>query len=60
MIKTSRLVLRQWTEDDFLPFANMCCNKAVMEFFPKLLMRQESNAVGKKVRSLISERGWGF
>ena len=60
MLKTPRLVLRQWTEDDFLPFSIMCRDKAVMEFFPKLLTRQESDAMGEKIRSLISERGWGF
>ncbi|MGX5172509.1 GNAT family N-acetyltransferase [Aliikangiella sp. IMCC44653] len=60
MLKTDRLLLRQWTEDDFLPFAEMCSDKDVMEHFPKLLSTQESNEMGRKILSLISERGWGF
>lgn len=60
MLKTDRLQLRQWTEDDFLPFSKMCGDSAVMAFFPKLLTPNESKEVGKKIQSLIHERGWGF
>ncbi len=60
MLKTDRLLLRQWTEDDFLPFAEMCCDKEVMAHFPKLQTRDESYEMGKKILSLINERGWGF
>jgi len=60
MFKTDRLLLRQWTEDDFLPFAQMCSDKDVMEYFPKLQTQEESYKMGKKIVSLINERGWGF
>ena len=60
MLTTKRLLLRQWTEDDFVPFANMCADKDVMEFFPSLLTPHESNAMATRIQSLIAERGWGF
>ena len=60
MLKTDRLLLRQWTEDDFLPFSEMCSDKEVMEYFPKLQTKDESYKIGEKILALINERGWGF
>lgn len=60
MLNTERLILRQWTEEDFGPFATMCADPDVMEYFPSLLTREESYAMGRRVRSLIEQRGWGF
>ena len=60
MLKTNRLLLRKWTEDDFLPFAEMCSDKDVMECFPKPQTKEESYGMGKKILSLIKKRGWGF
>jgi ribosomal-protein-alanine N-acetyltransferase len=60
MLKTERLLLRQWLEDDFLPFAEMCNDEEVMEYFPKLQTQEESFEMGRKILSLINERGWGF
>lgn len=60
MLKTERLLLRQWTENDFLPFAEMCSDEDVMEYFPKPQTKEESYEMGRRILSLISERGWGF
>ena len=60
MLKTERLLLRQWTEDDLEPFARMCADADVMEYFPSPLTEQESLAMGRRVTSLIEQRGWGF
>ena len=60
MVETDSLLLRQWTEEDFFPFAEMCSNENVMEFFPKTQTREESYEMAKKIQSLIKERGWGF
>ena len=60
MLKTNRLLLRQWIENDFLPFAEMCSDKDVMEFFPKVQTQEESYKMGLKIQSLINERGWGM
>jgi ribosomal-protein-alanine N-acetyltransferase len=60
MLQTERLLLRQWTEDDFLPFSEMCSDKDVMEFFPNPQTQEESYKMGKRIQSLINDRGWGF
>lgn len=60
MLKTDRLLLRQWVENDFFSFAEMCSDKHVMKFFPKLQTQKESFEMGKKIQSLIHERGWGL
>jgi len=60
MLKTERLLLRQWTEKDFDPFYDMCSDNEVMEFFPKALSKHEGFELGRKIQSLIAERGWGF
>lgn len=60
MISTERLILRQWDDEDLYPFSRLCRDKNVMEFFPKLLTEDESFGMGKKIKSLIAERGWGF
>ncbi|SEO65665.1 GNAT family N-acetyltransferase [Aquisalimonas asiatica] len=60
MITTERLILRQWGDEDLQPFAQMCGDKDVMEFFPKLLTEEESYSMGRHIKSLIAERGWGF
>lgn len=58
-LETERLLLRQWKDSDFFPFAQMNADERVMEFFPALLSRQESNEVALRCQSLINERGWG-
>lgn len=60
MLKTNRLLLRQWTDDDFFVFSEMCSDKDVMEFFPKLQTQKESLEMAKRIQSLIHERGWGL
>ncbi|MDR1180456.1 MAG: GNAT family N-acetyltransferase [Bacteroidales bacterium] len=41
-IETPRLVLRDWKEDDILPFAAMNSNPTVMKYFLKSLNEKES------------------
>jgi RimJ/RimL family protein N-acetyltransferase len=38
----------------------MSSDPKVMEHFPSLFSRPESDAVADKIRGLIDERGWGF
>lgn len=60
MLETKRLILRQWTEDDFLPFSRISGDKEVMELSPGPLTEEESNGMAHRIQSLIHERGWGF
>ena len=58
--ETERLRLRQWLPADREPFAALNSDSKVMEFFPTLLTRAESDAIADRCQSLIEERGWGF
>ena len=49
MIETPRLVLRRWREEDRAPFADMNADPAVMEHLPKLLTREESDALFERI-----------
>lgn len=58
--QTPRLLLRQWKDSDREPFSEMSSDPRVMEHFPSLLSRSESDAVADKIAGLIDEWGWGF
>lgn len=59
MIRTERLLLRQWQESDREPWAAMNADPRVREFFPSVLTREESDAAFDRISSGIDERGWG-
>lgn len=59
-IKTKRLILRQWREEDFEPFAQLNADPRVMEYFPTTLSREESDKMAKRMLMKIEERGWGW
>lgn len=59
-LETSRLRLRRWADADKEPFARMGADPRVMEFFPTLLSRAESDATADKCAALILRRGWGL
>ena len=60
MLHTKRLLLRQWGEEDLPSFSQMSRDKDVMEFYPKLLTKEESDNMARTIQSLITERGWGL
>ena len=60
VIQTKRLLLRQWREEDFEPFARMNSDPRVMEYFPKVLSREESDALARAASSHIEKMGWGL
>ena len=41
-IEIPRLLLRDWKEEDLVPFAKMNCDPHVMKYFPKPLTKSES------------------
>jgi RimJ/RimL family protein N-acetyltransferase len=59
-LETDRTILRQWCDEDYRPFAQINADTRVMEFFPQILSRVESDDMAKRCRDLIAERGWGF
>jgi 3-dehydroquinate dehydratase/shikimate dehydrogenase len=60
MIKTARLTLRPWLKEDLEPFAKLNADPRVMEYFPKLKSRQESDQTALKMQAHIDKDGWGF
>ncbi len=59
-IQTSRLVLRRWRAADREPFAALNADPAVMEHFPALLLRAESDALAGRIEAHFAERGFGL
>jgi ribosomal-protein-alanine N-acetyltransferase len=59
-IRTARLTLREWRDEDRAPFAALNADPAVMEFFPAPLDRAASDAMLDRAAALLAERGWGL
>ncbi len=59
-IETARLKLRPWSEADLEPFAALNADPRVMEFFPKRLSREESDAVATRIRNNFERHGYGL
>jgi RimJ/RimL family protein N-acetyltransferase len=60
ILKTKRLILRNWTEEDLHSFAKMNADKRAMEFFPSVLSEQESNTLAEKIQQELTEKDYGF
>ena len=59
-LKTNRLRLRQWQDDDYEWFATMNADSSVMKYFPATLSKSESNALADNQRLHIAKQGWGL
>jgi RimJ/RimL family protein N-acetyltransferase len=60
MLTSARLRLRPWREEDFPAFAALNADREVMEYFPKCLTREESDASAGRIREGIERNGFGF
>jgi len=60
VLRTERLILRAWREEDLAPLAALNADPVVMEFFPGTLSRAESDAAAAHVRAELEERGFGL
>lgn len=60
IIKTERLVLRQWERGDLKPFALLNGDPKVREYFPRLLSKEESDHSVSLMSAHIEKLGWGF
>ena len=58
-LTTDRLILRMWRNGDREPFARMNADPAVMEFFPSLLTREESDATVDRIEVHFAAHGFG-
>jgi 3-dehydroquinate dehydratase/shikimate dehydrogenase len=59
-IITKRLILRPWQEEDFEVFAQMNSDPRVMEYFPSVLSRQESDDLANRLSAKLQAQGWGL
>jgi RimJ/RimL family protein N-acetyltransferase len=57
---TPRLLLRHWRESDREPWALMGTDPEVMQHFPALLTRAESDTFVDRVGADLERRGWGL
>ena len=60
VLRTERLSVRRWREEDRGPFAELNADPEVMEHFPATLTREESDAIADRIESRMAEDGFGF
>ena len=58
-LTTERLILRRWRDSDREPFARMNADPIVMEFFPAVLSREESDALVDRAIAHFAGHGFG-
>jgi RimJ/RimL family protein N-acetyltransferase len=59
-IETERLTLREWRDEDRLPFHAMCCDPRVMATLGPLMSRAESDAMIDRVQMRQESHGHSF
>jgi RimJ/RimL family protein N-acetyltransferase len=57
---TERLLMRRWRESDLEPFAELNADPAVMELFPAVLTRAESDAFVERITTMFAEHDYGL
>jgi RimJ/RimL family protein N-acetyltransferase len=60
ILRTERLLLRDWREADLEPFAAINADPDVMEFFPRPLDREASDQMVQRMQRGIEDRGFGL
>jgi RimJ/RimL family protein N-acetyltransferase len=60
IIRTERLILRPWRKNDLDSFAKINADPKVMEFYPSVMTREESDDLAMKFQKEFKERGYGF
>jgi RimJ/RimL family protein N-acetyltransferase len=60
VLETERLRLRGWQPSDREPFAKLNADPRVMEFFPRTLDREESDAMVVRIGNHLRAKGFGL
>jgi len=58
LIETPRLILRQWCESDFAPFAELNADPVAMRFLRGVLTRDQSDAYVQRARQHLADHGF--
>lgn len=59
-LRTERLLLRCWRDEDLEPFAELNADPETMRYFPTPIARAESDAIADRIRRHIEAEGWGL
>ena len=59
-VRTDRLLLRRWRDDDLEPFAQLTADAEVMRFFPAPLDREQSDRLAVRADALFDVHGHGL
>jgi RimJ/RimL family protein N-acetyltransferase len=59
-LRTERLLLRQWRDEDLEPFAELNADPETMRYFPAPPSREESDALAERAGRQIEAEGWGL
>ena len=59
-LRTERLVMRRWRDEDREPFAEMNADARVMEHFPGRMTRAESDRLVDRIVAHFDEHGYGL
>jgi len=59
-LNSDRVILRQWREEDLIPFAKMNSDPIVMECFPAILSQKESDELAEKIQNHFQKHGFGL
>jgi RimJ/RimL family protein N-acetyltransferase len=60
VLATGRLRLRPWRQSDLEPFAALNADGRVMQFYPNVLDRDESDAAAARIRDHFDRHGFGL
>ncbi|MFZ0168383.1 MAG: GNAT family N-acetyltransferase [Candidatus Dormiibacterota bacterium] len=59
-LHSARLRLRDWRSADLPLFAALNADPRVMEHFPQVLSREQSNLLAERIVSQLRSQGWGL
>jgi RimJ/RimL family protein N-acetyltransferase len=59
-LKSKRLVLREWRDEDLAAFARLCENPVVMEYLLPMKDRAAMDAIAQRIRDHFAENGFGY
>jgi RimJ/RimL family protein N-acetyltransferase len=59
-LRTDRLLLRGWRDDDKVPYAALNADSEVMRYFPSTLSSEQSDAMVDRMSERLATFGWGL
>lgn len=59
-IRTARLLMRLWRDEDRAPFAALCSDAEVMAYFPSPNTAQQCDALVARIQKHFAEHGYGL